>query len=140
MCPISRSFLIHFLKIDSNWKKKRHVETILANIRCCCNEQFNKILIFFPALHPRNQQSCFPKTLSCNTPAKLDAILHVQSACACHKCACGFHTAYTWQSFLVKNLLISRMCGEKKVKILPSCWRRFVIATSPIEKPWLHNK
>ena len=42
----------------ANWKRQQQLDKILD--------------ILLPTIHRRNQQSCFLKTLSCNTPAKLN--------------------------------------------------------------------
>ena len=80
----------------------------LKNSRCCCNETppptGRNLDLFLPALHQGTQQSC-------NTPAKLDAIMFAQPTLvinsqdmwafqtlnACYK------YARFWQSFLVNN-------------------------------------
>ena len=61
----------------ANWKHHQRLDEIL-------------FFFFLPALHQRNQQSCFKNTLSCNIPTKLNAIQFVQQTLAVMR---AFHTA-----------------------------------------------
>ena len=81
----------------------------------------------------------YKKCLSCNTPAKLDAIL-LRSACTCYKCGRGFHIPYAWQSLLVNNFVDFLNVRVKKIWILSSRWQCFVIATSAIRPQDLRGR
>ena len=106
---------------------------------------WTKSWFFLPALHRRNQQSCFKKkTLSCNTHTKHNAILFAQHTLAVVR---AFHTAFKLVInarvsdivFLQTTLLISCTVRVKIIKISSSHWWRFELATSAIKSPLVHN-
>ena len=53
-----------------------------------------------------------------------------------YKCACAFHTAYAWQSFLVNKFVGFPDVRVKIIKISSSWWWCLEFATSPIGWYW----
>ena len=69
------------------------------NSRCCCNERpqrLDKILIYFyQHFIEELSKVVFKKTVSCNTPVKLDAIMFAQHTLVINvQEVHAFHTAY----------------------------------------------
>ena len=98
----------------------------------------NLDFFFLPALYRRNQQSCFQKYSSYNTPAKLNAILFVQHTLAVMSIfhtalACLLNTHISDIVFLQTTLLISCIVRVKIIKISSSRWWHFELATSAIK-------
>ena len=103
-----------------------------------CHQRLDEILDFF-YLHYIGEISkvVLKKTLSCNTPTKLNAILFAQHTLAV---MCSFHTAFKLVInacvsdilFLQTTLLISCIVRVKIIKISSSHWWRFELATSAI--------
>ena len=86
-------------KIVWNWrlyKLYQHAVGDFANSKCY--QRLNKILIFYPHYIWEIIKVVYGKSLSCNTPAKLDAVLGNQ-----HVLVINANVSYAWWSFLVNN-------------------------------------
>ena len=131
----------------------------VCNRRCCLLERHQRLdeiwIFFLPALHWRNQHSCLKKkthktywiwlillhsltNLSCNTLAKLNAILLRRIRLL--KCVRFIQHKLVKNArvsdivFLHTTLLISCIVRVKIIKSLSSRWWRFELATSAIHQ------
>ena len=112
------------------------ISCLLANM-CCCNGRHQRLNEILTILSPQRNireisKFVYKKTLSCNTPAKLDAILCDQHALVINALA-GFIQQTpdrVFFFFFQTTLLISRMWGLK-VKDFSQSLTAFEIATSP---------
>ena len=93
-----------------------------------CHQQLDEILIYF-YLHFIEELSkvVFTKTVSCSTPAELEAIKFAQHTLVINtQDMRTFHTAYSchkwvgfWQSFLVNNVADFPYSADKKSRVHP---------------------
>ena len=84
----------------------------------------NKILMFFTYTTSGEISKVVKKTRSCNTPAKLDAILCDQYALAINA-PVDFIQHTPDRVFLLTTLLISQIVRVQKIKILFTHWWHF---------------
>ena len=105
------------------------------------HQRLDEILTYFnPHFIEELSKVVFKKTVSCNTPTKLDTIMFAKhtlvinaqemrelyTACACYKCP------RIWQNFLVNSFADFLYCVGKKINSSSSRWWRFVTTTSAI--------
>ena len=110
---------------------RKNVHTPTRNKRCCCKRTTIWNLNFFN--HTRSGIS--KRTLSCNTPPKLGAILYNRSACLCYKCV--HFIQHTLDNIRPTELFCEQLCCfpgcvGKTFKISFHHWWRFLTATSAI--------
>ena len=79
---------------------------------------WTKSWFVLPALRRRNQQSCFQKTLSCNTPAKLNAILFAHHTLVVMR---KFYTASSWDGALSAAVGIQKSTSTISIRCKAWC-------------------
>ena len=112
------------------------------------HQRLDEILIYiYQHFTEKLSEVVFKKTMSCNTPAKLDTIMYAQHMLVINAQEMGaFHTAYAcykcvhfWQRFLVNNFADFAYSAGKKIESSSSHWWRFVTATTATAGNWAHN-